>query len=200
MGNKDMTRNADVLDTTQFLPEKWFNPKTLKEEQYPIVNSFRAAKGDLIENDKNSAQVRDNTIAGFLLRRGFLEEYHLQAATTLMEMRCALLNRSSYKLNSMMVFKGDESEGVSINVALDMLDSITRDIKLSRIKIIEYAHNSPWEGDNACLVIEGINVYRECFEALLEALQRAWSDRRKKDVDKYNASMQNDFSERPSCI
>lgn len=45
--------NADGHDESEYLPKKWFNPKTQKEEPYPIVNSFRAKKGDVVMLDED---------------------------------------------------------------------------------------------------------------------------------------------------
>jgi len=43
--------NAEGHDESQYLPTKWYNPKTEKEEPYQVVNAFRAAKGDVIINE-----------------------------------------------------------------------------------------------------------------------------------------------------
>ncbi len=54
-----MTRNrlnSQGHDESCYLPKKWFNPKTGKDETYPIVNSFRAAKGDIIENENGNLE------------------------------------------------------------------------------------------------------------------------------------------------
>lgn len=37
--------NSEGHDESQYLPKKWFNPKTEKEESYPVVNPFRAQHG-----------------------------------------------------------------------------------------------------------------------------------------------------------
>lgn len=42
--------NADGHDESQYLPRKWFNPKTGKDEPFPIVNATREAKGDIQRN------------------------------------------------------------------------------------------------------------------------------------------------------
>lgn len=41
--------NADGHDESQYLPKKWINPKSGKEEDYPVVNECRAKKGDIVQ-------------------------------------------------------------------------------------------------------------------------------------------------------
>lgn len=44
---KKITLNADGHDESQWLPRKWTNPKTGKEEDYPVINAHRVSKGDI---------------------------------------------------------------------------------------------------------------------------------------------------------
>ncbi len=49
--------NAEGHDESQYLPKKWINPKTGKEEDYPVVNVWRMGKGDIIINEDDKYEV-----------------------------------------------------------------------------------------------------------------------------------------------
>lgn len=158
---------TETLDHTQFLPRK-----------APVVNRWRMAHGDLageIDADTKRiihAQVRDDTTVQNLIQRGFLEDYHLYYGLTLLELRNAFLGPLRVKVNAACL-EGLLGRGVSRKYAQRMYDDITRQLKLSRVRIIERACNHPYATDPAAQVIAGIEVYRRCFERLERAMDEA---------------------------
>lgn len=173
-GKKQLKKlTTEGWDQDEFLPEKWFNPATGKQEDYPRINASRNNKGDLEPYGKNSGKVKDVSVIQELIKRGFIEEHHRECAITLAELRYAMLNSLSYKINSRVLtdFVGGSISSQAVN---SVLDSITRYLTLRRVRIIHYALNEPAIEDRAIETIAGISVYRECFEMLYDALKDAW--------------------------
>lgn len=67
--------NADGHDESQYLPKKWFNPKTQKEEPYPFINAYRKNKGDIFLNKDDQMQTL-SWLPDALELKGFIEKEH----------------------------------------------------------------------------------------------------------------------------
>lgn len=50
--------NSEGHDESQYLPKTWYNPKTQMDEPYPVVNAFRAAKGDIVHLQEDGEVAR----------------------------------------------------------------------------------------------------------------------------------------------
>lgn len=48
-----MKLNSEGHDESQYLPKKWYNPRTGREEDYPIVNPFREKHGGVVTEGKS---------------------------------------------------------------------------------------------------------------------------------------------------
>lgn len=149
--------------------------------QSPIVNDFRAAQGDLncsrnIKGEVTHAETKKNTILHSLIERGFLEYFHTGYGDTLLELHHGFSSRLRHKVNAVFI---DQIMGmVSHGEASDMYDEIVRELTFSRVRIIVHACNDAEDIDAACHVMAGINVYRDCFDRLVRALDDARARRK----------------------
>lgn len=164
-----------------------------------IVNKFRNDKGDLegtVETRTvdgktvkvvTHAKVRDFSICQDLIRRGFLEEHHRAYGYSLLEMQHAFSGPVRHKLNAVFL---DQLMGMPVTTAQAgrVYDEVTKEITFQRVKIIIRACNDSAAEDHASKVIMGINVYQDCFNRLVSALDAA----RKRLHDERENALAND--------
>jgi hypothetical protein len=93
--------NADGHDESQYLPRKWFNPRTGKEEPYPVVNPFRQAKGDISRNDDDKLEAM-TWLPDILLKRGKISGDH--HSTCLSAFRAALSTRNALGVENLRAY------------------------------------------------------------------------------------------------
>ncbi len=166
----------DNIDTTEWLPRN-----------APVVNPYRLQHGDLqgrVEDGRITyAEVADTSVLADLIRRGFLEEYHREAAMSFLELRNAFFGPLQHRLNATVL---EQITGLPVNrvTARDALDEIMLGLKLFRARIIEHACNVSAGEDAACQTIAGINAYQDCFEMLLKLSDDVWTSIRKEMEEK----------------
>lgn len=71
--------NSEGHDESQYLPKKWLNPRTGKEEDYPVVNPWRAGKGDIKRNEDDKLESM-TWLPDVLFERKHIQQQHLNTA------------------------------------------------------------------------------------------------------------------------
>lgn len=150
----------DNVDVTQWLPR-----------DTPIINRFRAAKGDIdghvVDGRMVSIQVVDVTIASELLYKRIIENHHYECGISLIELLNAQRAMSGYKKSSIYL---EQFGGlVTTKEAHDILCAIRQHMGSDTIKVIEYTYDKKAAPDTLIKNSEGQEFYRECFDLLMEA-------------------------------
>lgn len=163
----------DNIDTKEWLPR-----------DVPVINRFRQQHGDLdgivsgSENDKRITQAwqRDGTIIRVLIIKGFMDEIHLNYALDLLDLKNTTFGALNAKTAAFMHSPGDAS--LRRNQAEELYCGIIRRISLSDCRMIESACSTPYPYDFTHLdkygepedkmSIEEKNVYRACFQNLMD--------------------------------
>lgn len=157
--------NSETIDQTQFLPRN-----------APIVNRFRAAKGDIdghiMDGKVVSASVKDSSILAELITRGFLEEYHKPYGLMIIDLRSGDIRQLRHKSNAIFMTLMSDG-GLSSRHAGQMYELIIKPFTLRRYRIIEHACNAEYANDAAAHHIAGIEAYRQCFELLVSLTDSA---------------------------
>lgn len=155
--------------------------ETLDASQYlkrgePVINSFRASKGDMDGKVSNGriaiASVIDKTIVGNLVERGFIESYQKDLALDLMELRNALFGALNAKTSLSLFINGGDKR-VSRDDATSIYETVVRAIKRNGERIIVHACTTDYEKDTAAKTINGITVYVQQFNKLTKAMDDA---------------------------
>lgn len=156
----------DVIDKSQELD--W--------RKGPLINKHRMAHGDIQGNVTNgrmmAAWIEDVSIARGLIKKGFIDEYHLAYGLTLLELKNAFLGPLNTKDAIYALI--DNLTGLSLNKrnAVRMYDDIMRQFKMPNMRIIECACNSPYPVDKDhpkedMMPVEQKDAYRTTFDQLV---------------------------------
>lgn len=140
----------------------------------PLVNSHRMAKGDLtgqIEGQRIlHAEVKDDTLLGWLLEKGFLEIHHKAYAMTLLDLRLA------YDAgNGITWTRVDGGSGtLSAGQAAEFYHAICRVIGRNSVRVIEWCATEkckPLDADVAAII-------RAEHDRLGKAMDEEWGKRK----------------------
>lgn len=152
----------------------------------PLINASRMAKGDIdaaVEDGRmTSARVVDDTIIGNLITRGFLGEEHRQAGLDLADLRRCVYGLLSVKTSSMVLMGG---MSLSRNKADKLYGKIKKTLSKGTEPIIIHAIDNLYTRDAAAKTIMGIQIYRNCFEELLDVIEKSITEL-KNEVDHAN--------------
>ena len=147
-----------------------------------VVNPQREAKGDLegkVEGEGNLrrityAEVRDTTILGDLLVRGFLEHYHRECAMGFLELQHQYRSWGRCKANSIYLAQMFGGSGANED-ATKAYTRICKEIGPSDLRIIEHVCHEEAHSE----LIQVINVCMGVFERLVRVSDEVWQQLQK---------------------
>lgn len=152
----------DQIDTSHWLPRG-----------SSVINAYRANKGDLditvSENRISHAAIKDNSLLGWLVERGVLDELHRSYAMVFMDMKQCFRRPVGYKANSIYAL---EFFGGSSPSDLDTLYlRVCRLIMGTPEHYINLAIQAPRTDKATQSAWNNRGKYQHAFEKLAEAIE-----------------------------